>query len=248
MLNLSYDAESIYNVHLPSQKKRSDIFRTGQTFVTYDQTRPLAEQLPFTAWIADLLQQAALCQQQRRAGEEQRAVASEEMKESYQRLRQLVRIMRKTLDAAFPEAPAQAKGWGFKVKQSSAKIILPQTPEAHLSVTGAYIAKELSRPAGQRFTSPHLTEVIAVRTTMAEKLARRDAGQNQRAAAVAQANAIAAELYSHLQGAASHLLTFRYNYKITPELQNWGYIVVTRRSAGQNSAIKPPATTHLWGR
>ena len=243
MLNLCYDSKSIYNVHLPDQTKRGDIMSTCQTFVTYDQSRPLAEQLPFTPWIADLLQEAARCEQQRREGEEQRAVASEEMKESYQRLRQLVRIMRKTLDAAFPEAPLNAKGWGFSVKQSSAKITLPQTPQAHLNLVDVYIAKELSRPEHQRFTSPHLNEVIAVRNTVAEKLARRDAGQNQREAAIARANAIAAELYAHLQGAASYLLSFRYKNVITPELQNWGYVVVIRRSAAQNSDDKTPANS-----
>ena len=239
MLNLSYDTQSIYNVHLPNQRKRRDIFRTGQTFVTYDQSRPLAEQLPFTPWMADLLQQAAICEQQQRAGEAQRAVASEEMKEAYQRLRQLVRIMGKTLAAAFPEAPTKAKGWGFQVKQSTAHMILPQTPEAHLSLTEAYIAKELSRPEEERFTSPHLPDVIAVRHTVAAKVALRDAGQNQREAAIARANAIAAELYNHLQGAASYLLNFRYKNVITPELQNWGYVVVTRRSPAQNGADKP---------
>ncbi|HRV95782.1 MAG TPA: hypothetical protein P5526_26750, partial [Anaerolineae bacterium] len=74
-----------------------------------------------------------------------------------------------------------------------------------------------------------------------EKLARRDAGQNQREAAIARANAIAAELYAHLQGAASYLLSFRYKNVITPELQNWGYVVVIRRSAAQNSDDKTPA-------
>ena len=241
MLNLCYDSKSIYNVHLPDQTKRGDIMSTCQTFVTYDQSRPLAEQLPFTPWIADLLQEAAVCEQQQREGEEQRAVASEEIKEAHQRLRKLVRIMRKTLDAAFPEAPLNAKGWGFSVKQSSAKITLPQTPKAHLSMVDVYIAKELSRPEEKRFTSPHLNEVIAVRNTVAEKLARRDAGQNQREAAIARANAIAAELYAHLQGAASYLLSFRYKNVITPELQNWGYVVVIRRSAAQNSDDKTPA-------
>ena len=72
MLNLCYDSKSIYNVHLPDQTKRGDIMSTCQTFVTYDQSRPLAEQLPFTPWIADLLQEAARCEQQRREGEEQR--------------------------------------------------------------------------------------------------------------------------------------------------------------------------------
>ncbi|MCB0163353.1 MAG: hypothetical protein KDI79_03940 [Anaerolineae bacterium] len=238
MLTLNYDTKSDYTVRLPNQNKRYDIFSTGKAFVTYDQTRPIEDQLPFTVWIADLLQEAAICEQQSREGEEQRAVASEEVKEAYQRLRKLVRIMRKTLDATFPETPTKAKGWGFKVKQSSAKITLPQTPEEHLNVTDAYIAKELSRPEEQRFTSPKLNEVINVRNAMAEKLALRDAGQNQREVAIVRANAIAAELYDHLQGAASFLMSFRYKNVITPELQNWGYVVVTRRSAGQNGDDK----------
>ena len=238
MMTLNYDTKSDYTVHLPNHTKRYDIFSSGRTFVTYDQTRPLEEQLPFTAWIADLLQEAAVCEQQQREGEEQRAVASEEIKEAHQRLRKLVRIMRKTLDAAFPETPTKAKGWGFKVKQSTAKILLPQTPEEHLNVADAYIVKELSRPEEERFTSPNLTDVIAVRNAVAEKVALRNAGQNQRETAIARANAIAAELYDHLQGAASFLMSFRYKNVITPELQNWGYVVVTRRSAAQNGDDK----------
>lgn len=241
MLTLNYDTKSDYAVHLPDHTKRYDIFSSGRAFVTYDQTRPLEEQLPFTPWIADLLQEAAMCEQQQREGEEQRAVASEEMKEAHQRLRKLVRIMRKTLDAALPETPTKAKGWGFKVKQSTAKILLPQTPEEHLNVADAYIVKELSRPEAERFTSPQLAEVIAVRKAVAEKTARRNAGQNRRETAIARANAIAAEMYDHLQGAASFLMNFRYKNVITPELQNWGYIVVTRRSAGQNGADKTTA-------
>ena len=238
MLPLKYDIKSNYDVRLPNPNKRYDVFGSGKSFVTYEQSRPPDEQLPFTPWMVDLLNEAAVCEQQQRDGEEQRAVASEEMKESSRRLYKLVRIMRKTLDAAFPETPTKAKGWGFKVKQSTGNIILPQTPEEHLNVTDAYIAKELSRPEAERFISPNLNEVIDVRNAVAEKVALRDAGQNQREVAIARANAIAAELFDHLQGAASHLMSFRYKYKVTPELQNWGYDVVTRRSTTQNGDDK----------
>lgn len=206
-----------------------DIISTVETFISYEQSRSPESQLPHTAKLVELMQQWSKSDYKRLVGEAQRAAAAGIVEQLDQEMIEYVRYMRKTLDAAFPDAPVQAKAWGFDAKQSTKNILLPQTRREHLAVLDKYIAKEQSRPEVERFTSPDLTEIIRVRDKLREQLGIRLVGQNQREEGVAVGNQLAVEMYNYLQSAAVHLLTFTFGFTLTLEFQNWGYDVVPRR-------------------
>lgn len=238
MITAKFDTISKLHLKFPEKNKPEQIVDTVRSFVNYELSRPAELQLPHTPIMVNLLQQWAASDAQRTQGEYQRATAAEDIERLDQELSELVRHIRKTLDAAFPTRPSQAKGWGFKSKQSTKNILLPQTRTEHLMALDDYIAKEQSRPAAERFTSPDLAEVIRVRDTMREQLYLRHIGQNQREKSVAAGNRIAAVMYNYLQAAAVHLLTFNFDFTITPRLEYWGYNVVSRRVVSTKDGVE----------
>ena len=226
-----FDTTSDLHLIYPDKDKPADIVQTVQAFIRYEQRRPPQAQLPHTPILIELLRQWAANDQKRTDGETQRAIAAEQVQQFDQAVTDVVRHARKTLDAAFPTNLAKAKAWGFEAKKSTKNILLPQTRKEHLNLLDKYIAKEQSRPEEERFTSPNLADVIRVRDDLRQQLDIRAAGQNQREEAVVTCNQIAADLYNFLQSAATDLLTFKFKFKLTVELQKWGYDVSPRRTA-----------------
>lgn len=241
MITAKFDTTSKLHLKFPEKNKPEQIVDAIRAFVDYELSRPVELQLPHTPIMVNLLQQWAATDDQRTQGEWQRANAAEAIERLDQEIVELVRHIRKTLDAAFPTRPSQAKGWGFKSKQTTKNILLPQSRTEHLMTLDKYIAQEQSRPAAERFTSPDLAEVIRVRDTMREQLYIRRIGRNQREKSVAAGNRIAAAMYNYLQAAAVHLLTFNFDFTITPKLEYWGYNVVSRRVASTKDVVEAGA-------
>lgn len=231
MITTKFDTASKLHLSFPDRNKPLDIASTVETFIDYDQSRPPEEQLPHTPKLVGLLQQWNESDHKRLAGESQRGAAAETVEKLDKEMIEYVRRMRKTLDATFPDVPAQAKAWGFRVKQSTKNILVPRTRRDHLTLLDKYIAKEQSRPEAERFASPDLVEITRVRDDLRDQLKIRLAGQNQREKAVADGNLIIVAMYNYLQAAAVRLLAFNFDFVLTVELQNWGYDVMPRRAA-----------------
>ena len=240
-----FDTTSDLHLIYPDKDRPADIVQTAQAFIRYEQRRPLQAQLPHTPILIDLLRQWADNDQKRTDGETQRAVAAEQVQQFDQAVIDMVRHARKTLDAAFPTNPAKAKAWGFEAKQSTQNILLPRTRDDHLRVLGHYIAREQSRPAAERFRSPDLSEAIRVHEALRRQIALRQAGQNQREAAVAASYVIGVKMHYYLQAAVTHLLAFKFDFIVTVELQKWGFNVVSRRATtgkGEDAATADTST------
>ena len=245
MITTKFDTTSKFHLNFPDKNKPLDVISIVETFISYDQSHPPEAQLPHTAKLVELMQQWSESDHKRLVGEAQRAAAAEIVEQLDKEMIEYVRHIKKTLDAVFPDAPAQAKAWGFDAKQSTKNILLPQTRREHLAVLDKYIAKEQSRPEAERFTSPDLTEIIHVRDKLKEQLSIRLAGQNQREEGVAAGNQLALEMYNYLQSAAVHLLTFTFGFTLTLEFQNWGYDVLPRRvglTEEESEAVEETAT------
>ena len=108
----------------------------------------------------------------------------------------------------------------------------------------SYIAQEQSRPAKERFATPDLTEVIAVRDQLRANLTARNNGKARREASVAASRAVAGELLQNLQAAAAYLISTRYNFTLTPELQQWGFTVVAARNGNGHGNGHPNGNGH----
>ncbi|MCB0212616.1 MAG: hypothetical protein KDJ52_24950, partial [Anaerolineae bacterium] len=230
MVTNKFDSISKLHLDYPEKEKPLKVVRTVKDCISYEHSRPPEEQLPHTPFLVTLLQQWDENNQKRRTGEAQRAEAAEMVHQLDQEMIELVRYARKTLDATFPKNPSKAKAWGFETKQSTQNILLPQTRDAHLTLLDVYIAKEQSRPEAERFSSPDLADVTRVRDALREQLKIRQAGQNQREEAVANSYVIAAKMYNYLQSIVTHLLTFKFDFTLTLELQKWGFDVGQRRT------------------
>ncbi|MCB0168397.1 MAG: hypothetical protein KDI79_29485 [Anaerolineae bacterium] len=230
MVTAKFDTTSNLHLNFPDKNKPLDVASSVRAYLNHERKLPPEEWLPQTPRLIELHQQWSASKTNRSIGEHQRSVAAEEIEVLDSEVHSIVRDMRKTIDAAFPRQPTQAKGWGFRAKQSTKSIILPQTRNEHLEVLDEYITKEQSRPEEERFTSPPLAQVIEIRDKLVEQLDIRLVGQNQREKNFAKMSALTLEMYNQLQGAVVYLLNFRFNFILTVDLQDWGFDVVTRRS------------------
>ncbi|MCB0196526.1 MAG: hypothetical protein KDJ65_31525 [Anaerolineae bacterium] len=242
---ITYRDQTSYKLRSPSGSNRTATSACGRKFVAYDQNRPLAQQTPYTPLIAEVLVEIDTCEAQIADAKTRHAVAAEAVNTYDEQSKTLVSYMIKTLDANYPANPSKATEWGFTVKQATKNIITPTTRDERLQVMKSYIAKEESRPEAERFNSPNLAEVIAVRQGLADNIKARDEGQNDREAAIAACKTKAELLANHLQAAAVNILSLQYNYELSPALQNWGYDVVRKRSDsnGSNGTAEPEEAT-----
>ncbi len=214
--------------------QRASLVSLAQTFTAYEQNLPPAEQTPYTAQIAGLLAQALPTHSGQVSGEIQRTVASEAVKRLDEQARLLVNQILYMLKATFPTQPEQAEAWGFALKQTTGQIRLPKTCLERLALLNAYLAQEESRPAAEQFSLPALATVKAVRDELQANLNARDAGKMQRQLSVIAGKNVGDELLQHLQAAAVYLLSTRYNFSVSPELQRWGFEVVSLRNGAAN--------------
>jgi hypothetical protein len=228
MYQFRLDSKSPYALRMPPPTRLSAVTRLAQDFVAYEQSLPKYQQTPYSSLIAELLNQIEPQTGSRISGESQRVMASETVKQlDYQAIK-LVRHIWQTMNLTFIERPACAVEWGFIVRQSSGRILMPSNREERLAVLNAYIAKEFSRADHERFKAPNLENVVQVRDGLEANLSARQAGQTQRTISTATNRALIAQLLNHLHAAAVYLLAHRFDYTVNLELRNWGYTIVAR--------------------
>ncbi|MCB0213124.1 MAG: hypothetical protein KDJ52_27530 [Anaerolineae bacterium] len=243
MVTTKHDTPSKLHLNFPARDRPVDIVTTSRDFIKYEHSLPPEEQLRHTPYMTTLVANWDEADVKRSDGESRRAEAAEAVERLDRELIENVRIMRKVLDATFPTNPSRAKAWGFEAKKSTKNILLPQTRTEHLNLLDKYIAKEQSRPEAERFSAPNLDHLIYIRDELRTQLDVRTAGQNQREEAVATCNQIAVDLHNYLQSAAVDLLTFNFGFKLTVELQKWGYDVSPRRTTSTDEEEAAMADT-----
>lgn len=227
MYQFRLDSKSPYSLRVPVRSSTA-VTRLAQDFVAYEQSLPADQQTPYGPLIADLLNQIEPQTGNRISAESQRVLASETVKQlDYQAIK-LVRHIWQTMNLTFIERPAYAVEWGFTVRQSSGRILMPSNRDERLTVLKAYIIKEFSRPEHERFKAPDLGEIIQVRDGLEANLSARQAGQTQRTISTATNRTLMVQLVNHLNAAAVYLLAHRFDYTVNLELQNWGFRIVTR--------------------
>lgn len=238
MLRVQFDTKSNYSVRLPTGKRK--LYHLAVDYVTHEETIPAAEQTSFTADIIGLVEQVDPLFDRQQTGEANRVQASEALKKYEQEAHDLARQLQGLMQAYFPQTPEAATRWGFQIRQSGSRpgaILLPPDREALLVLLDAYITAETERPEAERFPVPALETVTGVRDGLMSALQERQAARAQREASVALTNELQRELHDYLQAALVYLVVKRFNRKVTPELQAWGFDVVEVRPASS----APPA-------
>lgn len=232
MIQVRFNTNGSHVVRLPKAHQRAAVIELAQQFVAYEQTRPEGERNPVTAKLEALLDQALPCANDRICSERRRMTASEAAKRLDAEARHLVRQIWFIINSRFSHMPEQADAWGFKVKQSTGRILLPQSRAARLALLSSYLEAEEQRPEHERFTMPDLNEVRRLRDDLAASLKARDVGETQRTVSVNNSHTLARQLHNFLQLGLAALVSGDYDFTITPELKNWGFDVVGRNGQG----------------
>ena len=228
MFTCIMDAPSPFHVDLPNAAENIVVFNCSEDFVTYDQTLPPEKQSPFTSELVDLIDEAAPYLREFKSSEARRTVASEELKQLDIQLKSTLDDMSLVIRAKFLKAPSRAEEWGFSIKQSTGNVSYPVARHKRMAVLKSYIEKEESRPEAERFAEPSLESVTQLYHEMKAKIAKRDAGERARKRSYVVMMELSKKMLDRLRIAGAFIIARHFDYKITHDLENWGYVVVKR--------------------
>jgi len=237
-MRFDLDRTGPYQVKLPVKQDVSGIVALAEAFVRHELSLPPEQRTLLTEPLQARLAQLQQALQNKRQGQIQTTVASGWVKQLEQRARNLVRQMQRHLTAVFFEQPTKATAWGFTVRQTGRRagtLLLPIGRDAVLGVMAAYIRQEQSRPAAEQFTLPALSEVESVRADLAAQVAAFQQSTALKEAGRAASVRLSAEVLVHLQVALAYLMITRFDSKVTPHLQAWGFNIVERRARSKAS-------------
>ncbi|MCB0175419.1 MAG: hypothetical protein KDJ97_33255 [Anaerolineae bacterium] len=241
---ISYqDFNSPNHIRFPNPYKRSDVIKLAQSFITYEQTLPIEQQTPFTPLISELLDRVLTYEDELKQAERQRQSAATALERLVAETKEIIWNMWKSVTAKCSGKPVQATRWGFEYKAQTGNVLLPKTFAERLETLNSYIAQEQSRTEADRITIPDLIKVMNLRDTLAAHSEARVAGRRQRESRVELCNELAMELSNYLQVAGVYILAMEFKFKLSKDLQKWGYVISAKRS--QNGRQGEASTTPI---
>ncbi|MCB0210930.1 MAG: hypothetical protein KDJ52_16440 [Anaerolineae bacterium] len=228
---ISYsDTKSPNTIRFPNPRRRPEIIKHGQIYMAQEQSRPVEQQTPFTPIISNLLQRTLAAENELKQAERERKSAASELKTLLDTGRKIIWNMWKSVTAKCSDKPYQATGWGFHYKANTGNVILPKSLEERLETLNTYINQEQSQPEQQRFPIPDLMDVIDMHTALEGQADTRAASLRKRESQVEKCNELALELCNYLQAAGIYLLAMEFKFKLSKDLQNWGYDIAAKSS------------------
>lgn len=247
MFTCILDALSQYHVDIPNAAEKSIVYNRSEAFITFDLTLPPEEQSPFTPDLIDLIDQCTPYLRDFRNNEARRTIASETLKQLDRRLKKTLDDLSLVIRASHLENPSYVEQWGFEIKQSTGNVSYPTGRKQRLAVLKTCIEKEQSRPEEDRFKSPHLDSLIELYNEIKATEADRDAGHRGRKKSNEASLELSKQMVDHLRAAGAFLISRRFKFKITRDLEDWGYKVVKRsaRTAKEEAeAVEEAASTN----
>lgn len=230
MHSILLDTRSPYHVRIPYPDQWFDLIEVSQDFVIYDQSLPPEQRCHYTPYIVELLQTCIPLCDAYETSKSQRTIASEGVKRLDEQAVYLTRRIHQMIKSCFYDTPEQAEAWGFQIKQSTQSILLPQNRKERLAMLKKYIAKEESRPAEERFTTPDLATIKQVREDLVANLAARRTKRDQRKSSRAARDKACGQLVDCLRMAAGDVMLRHFGHKISYEMQQWGFEIVERQN------------------
>ena len=224
------DADSPNEIRFPNPRRRPTVIKLGQNYVAYEQSRPVEQQTPFTPIITNLVQRVLTSETELKRAERERKTASTELDRFLTQAKTLIKTMWKSVTAKYAGKPEKATHWGFQYKANTGNVLLPQTLEERLETMNTYIAQEQSQPEAKRFTIPELVEVMELCHALESQADARVTARRDRESRVETCNELALELSNYLQAAGIYLLAMEFKFKVSKDLQKWGYEIVAKRS------------------
>ena len=235
------EAESAYQITFLTPRQRLETFEQGQIFIAQEQTRPLKKQTPFTPRIIKLVEQLQTAYNAHTEAERQRTIAYDKLKQLRKRAVVVVTQMWKSVTSLYEDDPSEATRWGFKLKPKTRNVLKPKNLQERLALMNAYIAKEESRPAEERFRVPKLEQVIELRDMVAANTQAHQEGQNQQENSLETIRKLTKDLSLCLQAAAIHLLGMDFDFDLSTQMQNWGYDITLKRKSSSSKETEKEA-------
>ncbi|MCB0212663.1 MAG: hypothetical protein KDJ52_25185, partial [Anaerolineae bacterium] len=150
-------------------------------------------------------------------------------KQAEEEAKELVSQMWKTVTLHCFEMMSEVTQWGFKMKQTTGRALIPQTRDERLTTMTAYIYKEQNRPEEERFAKPDLAAIIMVRDALKANVTAYQIANTQQKNYGEQCASLIQRLSDYLQASAIDILARNFSMKLSTQLQNWGFEVALKR-------------------
>lgn len=245
-MHFTIDTRGQFQINIPEADDHTNLFNLGESFQTYDQTLPPELQSPVAGHLVNLLEECRPHSTEFHSSEAQRTIASESIKRLEKKAYKYLKRIQHMLKNYFWDTPEEAEAWGFEVKQTTGNIIFPKNKKEVLRVLNAYIAKEGTRPAEDRFEPPSLVEVTDVRDQLIATQKVCKSSKAQRTTSRIARDTAFHRLRETLRLAAAIIIILHYDHTITLDLKRWGFDVVIRSTksteANEETALETTPT------
>lgn len=236
MITVKLDTTGDYLLRWPS--RQADVLALGAAYVAYETSLPSHKQVlaPALTMVQDALAAAQAEQSAAGSGEVSRATAAETYRQTLDAAKPKLNVALVQLKAKYVSNQAQLEGWGLDTVPSSSGITVrkPRYDKEWASFLAAYVSQETSLAVAEQITNPPLAEMTALNSALQAAAAARQAGRNQREAAVQTRTAATSQLLDLLQAAAIIIVVTQFNGVVTNDLQHWGYNVIARTPVGDS--------------
>lgn len=217
-----------------------DVLAQMEIYAAHEQSLPPAEQLQdiSLAVLESVWTEAKEAQAAFKNNEAERVKAAATYRPVLKQTQDILRRVRKVLEARYLDDVSPMVDWGFETRLSRHKpiIILPDTVNKWRALLDSYIAHESALPETERVANPAYETVTALQQTLHDSLRKREEAQANRETAVATRRAAVRQLKELLKLAAWTRIHLYYGGQISPDLQLWGYHVVVPSSPASGAA------------
>lgn len=232
MVTLVIGQESGYAWVIPSS--HAAIVALGQRYVAQEAKLAPAAQLawpPFAEMEARVTAAAAALEAARQA-EYRRSSASIKFHNAIGQAKPLLKEAFVQLKWTQRHNLGALERWGLATKlgqRVGVRVTQPRNELDWAAFLQAYVKRELSLPEAERLTTPNLAEVQALAQQAAAEYAARVEAQSKREIATSQVAQSVGPLLDWLQLALGVLVLTRFERRVTPALQEWGFNIVEKR-------------------
>ena len=230
MITLKIDPQS--DLTVPWPRRETEIVALAEIYVQQERSLPEGERLPLPS-LADIEQLLAETKQHiaaADAAEANRADAAQTFNETLSEIKGQLQAATLKLKAKHLHHLAGLEAWGLDTVSGPRGIQVrsPRKREQIIACLNKYIAKEQLLPETERITAPDLAEMESLAQTLNQSREAREVGRREREMGVEKRRAAAQALLILLQVGAANLVIAKYGGRITEDLQQWGYAVITR--------------------
>lgn len=233
MITVKLDVNGDYIVQWP--RKDADILTLTSRYIAQQLSLSVDAQIKDVplATVQALFTQASTAATTATGGEVTRATAAETLRQRIEQAKGYLDMIFLRLKGQYADNLAQLEGWGIPTTVGSRGINLhkPNTQNKIIAFLRTYVAKESSLPANQQITDPPLATMQALLTDIEAALTNRITARDQREVNVETRSQVLDELLNWLQ-IACLILTMQSGGKVSPALQQHGFLIVGRNVNG----------------